>query len=546
MADSASALADERPAAGVSTTHFGADGRQTAAFSSQPRGFPPPQVQGNPSTDSPSRLSLPRSPSPRGLHSLHVHNNRRSDSPIRQRTPPVDVAWESPTSTSVPTGVEEGKEEGACMDAGMGDAWAVDDVDIAATQCGGSATIDKDNEANIPAAQVSESTAHERGGAVPDGGFRGGKSNGKGQQKKSSGDWGFDESLALLRLLFEEDMMQQQRQGRQKMRGRKEKYAWIISKLKQLGIDRGQAECERRYYLLLDHAKRIRDFHGCSGERISWNMSRTERRECFLPLTYEKQYFDALHSKLQKKDGSCEGLMQSVHLQGGGSNANTDDDDNGGGGESGAPRRRVDSDCRDGSKHRHTGGGRGHGRGRSSDSSLEEPLGSSSPFHLQSLVDATDQQAEKLAGELKRLQGELESANMREAVALSIAEETERTVAAPREEVARLQHQLSLYEDGSMHLSADSHIFVSSFQSPGGLRPATVARVHVSIGHAASASPSRAQLHRRLSTSPATARSPHAATLPSPDVNRREVTAVADQLRRVMSMDGQSSQGPGR
>ncbi|GBG63674.1 hypothetical protein CBR_g38986 [Chara braunii] len=145
--------------------------------------------------------------------------------------------------------------------------------------------------------------------------------------------------------------------------------------------------------------------------------------------------------------------------------------------------------------------------------------------------------------ELQRLQGELEKANMREGLAMSRAEAAERQVGSLREEVARLQHQLSLYEGASDHTPAEPDSFVTrltTLQSPGRMQGGTVANVIVLVGHMRRDSSVRTPPHRPV---PAEARSPSSLPVVSPDMNRRDVTAVAEQLRRSMCMEGDSLSG---
>ncbi|GBG79708.1 hypothetical protein CBR_g29972 [Chara braunii] len=142
--------------------------------------------------------------------------------------------------------------------------------------------------------------------------------------------------------------------------------------------------------------------------------------------------------------------------------------------------------------------------------------------------------------ELQRLQGELEKANMREGLAMSRAEAAERQVASLREEVAHLQHQLSIYEGGSDHSPAEPDSFVTTLQNPSRMRGGTVASVTVSVGHMRRDSSVRTPPHRQV---PTEARSPSSLPVVSPDMNSRDVTAVAEQLRRSMCMEGDSLSG---
>ncbi|GBG46022.1 hypothetical protein CBR_g79449 [Chara braunii] len=209
-------------------------------------------------------------------------------------------------------------------DCNVADAWMGGVADIAGTQYGGCSSAGPDGEFGVqgrsgitsidgsiwrapavggggdgePAANARARVAPSGGGgegepaakgktrAPPGGGGGDGEPAAKG--KPRSPDWSTDERVGLLTYLFQEDALQQKRKGRQKMRTRKEKYEWIISKLVEKGFEpRIVEECERKFYSLLDNGKRIRDFHLRSGERIYWNMDRVSRKKEGLPVLFD-------------------------------------------------------------------------------------------------------------------------------------------------------------------------------------------------------------------------------------------------------------------
>ncbi|GBG76815.1 hypothetical protein CBR_g23030 [Chara braunii] len=316
-----------------------------------------------------------------------------------------------------------------------GDAWMGGVADIAGTQYGGCSSGGSDGEFSAhgrsdvssidgsvrraravggggdgePAAKAKgraaagggggegEPAATSRNRAPPGGDGLGGEPAAKG--KPRSPDWSTDESVGLLTYLFEEDALQEKRKGRQKMRTRRERYEWIITKLVEKGFEaRNVEECERKFYNLLDCGKRIRDFHNRSGEQIYWNMDRVSRKKEGFPVSFDKQLFDALRWKLQKAEGSCEGLMNSVQYNEGWSSAVTDDDDTGGRNGSPVPRRRDGNDGGEGSKSARTEGGGGSARWSRSQSSAEVNRGGGFADVAHALVESNDRQAEKLAG----------------------------------------------------------------------------------------------------------------------------------------------------
>ncbi|GBG92864.1 hypothetical protein CBR_g57544 [Chara braunii] len=215
----------------------------------------------------------------------------------------------------------------------------------------------------------------------------------------NAGDSG--DTLALLRLLFEDDAEQQQGSGREKLRTKRERYEWVVLKLVEQGFPkREHDEAANRFYSVLDNAKKIRDFQKRSRERIFWNMERAERREEGLPLVFEQATFDALQWKLKKSDGLCEGMVDSVHRLARAASAVTDDDEGGAASEGHAGYRwKVESDSDESSKMRRHSGGRAGGR---SSLEFEQPEPSRKGAALADMatviVEANELQAEKIAG----------------------------------------------------------------------------------------------------------------------------------------------------
>ncbi|GBG75175.1 hypothetical protein CBR_g19688 [Chara braunii] len=157
-------------------------------------------------------------------------------------------------------------------------------------------------------------------------------------------------------------------------------------------------DCEAKFYALLDKAKTIRDYSGKSGKSSYWDMSRSDKRENDLPLTYEKHMFEALQWHLGKADDSCEDMMHNVNLQRAQMSTVTNDEDTGGSSENGGSQRKVDSDSGEGAKSRRTGGGSGHSRRSAPESSVDASRGGSFADIAHALVNANDRHADKFAG----------------------------------------------------------------------------------------------------------------------------------------------------
>ncbi|GBG76064.1 hypothetical protein CBR_g21304 [Chara braunii] len=427
----------------------------------------------------------------------------------------------------MPNHSRDSSVEEPVIDGAFGGAFTEPAMDIAGTQSGRPASVEvADDEGGAHCCDATPPAGSGKRAVREEGGSRGGQSKAKAKERMS--EWTDKESMALVRLLFEEDCAQQSRRGRQKIRSRREKYDRIIGKMVEQGFPKCDMEdCEAKYYALLDKAKKIRDYNGESGKPSYWDMSRSEKKENGLPLTYEKHMFDALQWKLGKADGSCEDLMQSVNLQRGQTSTITDDEDTGGTSENEGGRRKADTDSAEGYKSRRTAGVSGHKRRSAAESSSDASRGGSFADIAHALVDANDRQAERIAGsfaqamdgmnktmaegnqtlrlieqahelackrgvlftrvsamveELQRVQGEMEKANMREGLPMSRAEAAERQVASLREEVARLQHQLSLYEGGSDHTPLKPDSFITTLQNPDRMRGGTVASGTVSSG----------------------------------------------------------------
>ncbi|GBG88159.1 hypothetical protein CBR_g46647 [Chara braunii] len=288
----------------------------------------------------------------------------------------------------------------------VGDAWMGGVADIAGTQYRGCSSAGSDGEYNVQGRfDVSDNDGSQRRGPTSKGKVRAPIAGGCGdgdaaaRGKPRSPYWNTNESLGLLRYLFEEDALQQKRKGRQKMRTKKEKYEGIIRKLVEKGFEaRTVDECECKFYTLLDNGKKIRDFHLRSGERIYWNMDRVSRRKEGLPVLFDKQLFEALQWKLRKTEGSCEGVMNSVLYNEGGTRVVTDDEDTGGGSRSPSLRRREGSDGAEGSKNARSEGSGGTARRNTSGSSVEGSRGGTFADVAHALVESSDRQADKLAG----------------------------------------------------------------------------------------------------------------------------------------------------
>ncbi|GBG59217.1 hypothetical protein CBR_g32234 [Chara braunii] len=256
--------------------------------------------------------SRPPPPSPVGgtAQSMPLDAAFRSHDGWRLHVVDSEITKNDPSESVADLGENMDKQ-----DSGMGETWTSPTAGIAGTQSTGHVTVDISDEGKTDDGVGGE--ARKKSRRVGGGGRGGDKPEVRGA------DWGSGESVPLLKLLFEEDCMQQKKKGRQQIRSRKEKYEWIVKKLVEKGYcERTVDERERKYYGLLDSAKRIRDFGGKSGAPSYKNASRDVRKAAGLSLTFERELYEALqwNLKLAKADGHCAGLMQSAHLQGGLSN----------------------------------------------------------------------------------------------------------------------------------------------------------------------------------------------------------------------------------
>ncbi|GBG64525.1 hypothetical protein CBR_g45221 [Chara braunii] len=308
--------------------------------------------------------SRPPPPSPVGgtAQSMPLDAAFRSHDGQRLHVVDSEITGNDPSESVADLGEDMDKQ-----DAGMGETWTSPIADIAGTQSTSDVTVDISDDGKTDDGVGGEVRKKGRRAC---GGGRGGD-----KPKVRGADWGLGESVALLKLLFEEDCMQQKKKGRQQMRSRKEKHEWIVKKLVEKGYgERTLDECERKYYGLLDGAKRIRDFGG------KW---RAVVLGCW---------------KLVEADGHCSGLMQSVHLQGGSSNTDKESSNMGGGEDTGGGGRKQDNDSADGAKFARRGGGRGNVRRSPSESSVEGGGGGTFVDVAHTLVDATERQTDKLSG----------------------------------------------------------------------------------------------------------------------------------------------------
>ncbi|GBG67371.1 hypothetical protein CBR_g507 [Chara braunii] len=182
-----------------------------------------------------------------------------------------------------PQAMEDGDSRRPSPNARGQDAWSGPVEDIAGAQAAQGMTTAGVGETGE--GSKSTATASNAGGV--------GESAAKG---KSRGDnWRLDETLALLRYLAEEDAMHVNRPRRQQMKGKMERYEWVVLKMVQQGLaKRLVGECKRKFHALVDHAKKIRDFHNRSCERIYWNMDKQERKQASSPLHYKRQCWDAI------------------------------------------------------------------------------------------------------------------------------------------------------------------------------------------------------------------------------------------------------------
>ncbi|GBG74721.1 hypothetical protein CBR_g19127 [Chara braunii] len=262
------------------------------------------------------------------------------------------------------------------VDASMGDAWGGPTTDmIAGTPCTDHPAIET-TEQGTSGADVAKSPEVLRRTKTSGGVKKGVENGGKGRSRAPDG--GSQESLDLPRLMFEEDCLQQKRKGREKMRGRKEKYAWIVANLVEKGYEkRTHYDYERKFYGLLDAEFFFRDFGGKSGANM--------------------KIVCTLQWKLTKADGTCEGMMQIVHLRPGAASGGTDDEATGGDSESGSVRRKADSKSTHGAKLPRTGGERGPNRRSASDSEADGGRDRSFVEITHALVNAQDKLSDKLA-----------------------------------------------------------------------------------------------------------------------------------------------------
>ncbi|GBG80568.1 hypothetical protein CBR_g31028 [Chara braunii] len=250
-------------------------------------------------------------------HRLHVHDS--------------EINVPEPSQVVADLGEDMDKH-----DAGMDDTWAGASADIAGTQSTGNVTVDLTDDGKTD--DTAGGHVRKKGKRARGGGHGG---DDAGKAKVRGPDWSSAESVTLLKLLFEEDCMQQNRQATNE---------------KQEGQAAG------------------------------------------LPLTFEREFYEALQWKLAKADGHYDRLMQSVNMEGGSSSTDMDDEDMGGGEDTGGVRRKADNDSGAAAKFTRSGGRRGHLRRSSSESSVEGGRGGTFADVAHALVDATDRQTDKLPG----------------------------------------------------------------------------------------------------------------------------------------------------
>ncbi|GBG68501.1 hypothetical protein CBR_g3045 [Chara braunii] len=311
------------------------------------------------------------------------------------------------TDVLMPNHSHDSSVEEPVIDGAFGGAFTERAMDIAGTRSGRPATVEvADDEGGAHCSDATPPAGSGKRAVREGGGSRGGQRKAKAKERKP--EWIDKESMALVRLLFEEDCAQQSRRGRQKIRSRREKYDWIIGKMVEQGFPkRDMEDCEAKFYALLDKAKKIRDYNGESGKPSYWDMSRSEKKENGFPLTYEKHMFEALQWKLGKADGLCEDMMHSVNLQRGQTSTVTNDEDTGGTSENGGGRQKADTDSAEGYKSRRTAGVSGHKRRSAAESSSDASRGGSFADIAHALVDANDRHAERIVGSFAQAMDEM-------------------------------------------------------------------------------------------------------------------------------------------
>ncbi|GBG86301.1 hypothetical protein CBR_g41295 [Chara braunii] len=390
---------------------FPRDGFRMGANGERPQSGPPPVGAhsmlggvggGSPNTYTPmeGRTSPTFAHSPSTTNHIRPQNLYSSDPGVNRGAASMLGPHANVNNSDVPmpNHSHDSSVEEPVIDGAFGGAFTEPAMDIAGTQSGRLATVEvADDEGGAHCSDATPPAGSRKRAVGEEGGSRGGQSKAKAKERKP--EWTDKESMALVRLLFEEDCTQQSRRGRQKIRSRRKEYDWIIGKMVEQGFPkRDMEDCEAKYYALLDKAKKIRDYSGESGKPSYWDMSCSEKKENGLSLTYEKHMFEALQWKLGKADGSCEDLMHSVNLQRGQTSTVTDDEDTGGTSENGGGRRKADTDSAEGYKSRRTVGVSDHKRRSAVESSSDASTGGSFADIAHALVDANDRHAERIAG----------------------------------------------------------------------------------------------------------------------------------------------------
>ncbi|GBG69170.1 hypothetical protein CBR_g3870 [Chara braunii] len=130
--------------------------------------------------------------------------------------------------------------------------------------------------------------------------------------------WTLDERIHLARMMQEDDVIMADANGQQRMMSMKDRYAWVVARMKEAGyMHRTAEDCRKKWTNMMTTAKLILDKQQKkSGEPSYFDITIEQRRERRLPLSFEKALWDAMTWKLDRPSIQCDNTMASESLPG--------------------------------------------------------------------------------------------------------------------------------------------------------------------------------------------------------------------------------------
>ncbi|GBG77746.1 hypothetical protein CBR_g24193 [Chara braunii] len=106
--------------------------------------------------------------------------------------------------------------------------------------------------------------------------------------------------------------------GQHRMMAMKDRYAWVVARMKDAGyMHRTAEDCRKKWTNMMITAKLILDKQQKkSGEPSYFDITIEERRERKMPLSFEKALWDAMTWKLDRPSIQCDKTMASESLPG--------------------------------------------------------------------------------------------------------------------------------------------------------------------------------------------------------------------------------------